>query len=167
MSSQKALLGLAAISIIAILLSGTVLALSFSTTRTAVQPSDRVFYLAAVEPKGTTNVSKEPFPTQALPSGGGYALKEPDKDGNWVVETYIWEPSVLVAYQGDRITLHMLGVNGVSHPAQIEGYGVQFEVKRGQLTTVEFVAEKVGSFQITCSVHQPSMTATLLVLPRA
>lgn len=167
MSSQRTLYGLAAVSIVAILLSGVSLALSTTRTGTTIQPTDRTFYVAAVEPKGTTSVDKEPFPTQSLPAGGGYALDEPDKDGKWVVETYMWEPSVLVVHQGDRVTLKILGVNGAAHPSEIQGYGIQFEVKRGQLTTVEFTADKVGTFQIICQAHQPSMTASLLVLPRA
>ena len=164
MTNQKGLYGVLAVSIIALLLSG--IALVLPTSRASVQPTDRTIYVTAVEPKGTASISKEPFPTQALPAGGGYALKEPDKDGNWVVETYIWEPSVIVVNQGDRLTLNILGVNGASHPASIEGYGQQFDVKRGQLTTITFTADKAGTFSITCEAHQPSMTGYLLVLPR-
>jgi len=126
---------------------------------------ERTIYLAAIEPKGTTNVSKEPFPAQALPEGGGYGLDEPDADGNWVVETYRWLPGEITVAQGDRVTLEILGVNGDSHPSAIEGYDLTFEVKRGQLTTVAFVADKPGIFKIFCSVHQPSMTGQLVVLP--
>jgi len=126
---------------------------------------ERTIYVAAIEPKGTTNVEKEPFPAQALPEGGGYGLKEPDADGNWTVETYRWLPNEITVVQGDRVTFEILGVNGESHPSTIEGYDVSFDVKRGQLTTVTFVADKAGIFRFLCSVHQPSMTGQLVVLP--
>lgn len=160
----KAIYALGALSVVALVISGA--ALMLAPSRTSTQPMERTIYLAAIEPKGTASVSKEPFPTQKLPAGGGYALKEPDKDGNWVVETYIWEPANLVVLQGDHITLKILGVNGAVHVAEIEGYNRQFEVKRGELTTVSFTADKVGTFRVTCKTHQPSMEGSILVLPR-
>jgi nitrous oxide reductase len=63
------------------------------------------------------------------------------------------------------VVLEILGVNGAIHPAVIEGYDIEFAVKRGQLTTVEFIADKPGVFQIFCSANQPAMTGTLMVLP--
>ena len=53
----------------------------------SVVQAERTIYMAAVEPKGSTTVDKEPFPAVALPEGGGYALDEPNADGLWVVET--------------------------------------------------------------------------------
>lgn len=128
-------------------------------------PGERTVYLAAIEPKGTTTVDKEPFPAQALPSGGGYILKAPDDQGSWTVETYRWLPGEITVVQGDKVTLEVLGVNGSSHPSTIEGYDVTFDVKRGQITTVTFTADKAGVFRILCSAHGPSMTGTLVVLP--
>jgi plastocyanin len=59
-------------------------------------------------------------------------------------------------------------VNGKEHPGRIEGYEkTTFNVKRGQLTTVSFKADKAGVFRILCDLHQPSMTGQLVVLPRA
>lgn len=71
-----------------------------------------------------------------------------------------------MVFQGDEITLEILGINGQSHPASIEGYNLDFTVKRGQLTTVNFVADKVGTFKIECRTHLPSMVGYLVVLPR-
>ena len=41
-----------------------------------------------------------------------------------------------------------------------------FVLKRGTVTRVSFVADKVGVFPIECSTHRPSMTAEIIVLPR-
>ena len=167
LSSNKGLSTVAiAIGIIAIVLSGFSLATLYMPAPVA-EPTSRTIYMNAIEPKGSTNISSEPFPTETLPPGGGYKLIPPDEDGKWVVETYIWEPSVIVVYEGDDITLKILGINGAQHTASIENYVNSFTVKRGHLTTLNFVADKAGTFKIECSTHQPAMTGYLLVLPRA
>lgn len=131
----------------------------------AFESTDRTVYVAAIESKGTTNVAEEAFPATALPVGGGYALEEPNAAGDWTVETYRWLPSTITVAEGDRVTLEILGVNGSSHPSRIEGYNLDFEVKRGQIATVKFTADEPGIFRFLCQVHQPSMTGTIVVLP--
>lgn len=56
--------------------------------------------------------------------------------------------------------------NGESHPGVIEGYGVSFVVKRGQVSTVTFKADTAGVFRILCDKHHPSMHGELIVLSR-
>lgn len=129
-------------------------------------PQTHTFYMEAVEPKGSTSVEKEPFPEEALPEGGGYALDEPDEDGNWVVETYTWAPDQLVVHEGDTVNLEIIGINGARHESFIEEYVDEFVVERGKLTSVSFVADKAGVFKIVCTVHPPAMTGELLVLPK-
>lgn len=133
----------------------------------AVKPAKRTLYIAAIEPKGSTTVDKEPFPSTALPKGGGYLLKAPDQDGKWEASTYRWLPGTLVVNQGDEVTLEIMGINGKEHPSVIEGYDVKFNVLRGQLTRVTFKADKAGVFNISCGGHAPAMTGQLIVLPRA
>ncbi len=131
-----------------------------------LDPTTRTFYLEAVEPKGSATVDKEAFPDAALPAGGGYALKEPDDSGKWEVETYAWSAEQIVVSQGDTVKLEILGVNGGRHEGSIQGYVDGFEVLRGKLTSLSFLADKPGVFRLVCSTHQPSMTAELVVLPR-
>ncbi|MFQ5801562.1 MAG: hypothetical protein ACE5JQ_01535 [Candidatus Methylomirabilales bacterium] len=152
-----------------VFVAGIITALAaFQTQRPAAagQPAKRTIYMAAIEAKGSTTVHKEPFPSAALPPGPGYILESPDKGGKWVVETYRWLPSTVVVNQGDEVTLEILGVNGEQHPSVIEGYGIGFMVRRGQVTRVHFKADKAGIFNIACNVHRPTMTAQLVVLPR-
>lgn len=131
----------------------------------APPPTKRVIYMTALEYKGSTAVANEPFPGGPAPAGGGYILKEP-VDGRWETSTYRWEPGLIVVYQGDEVELNIWGVNGKEHPSYIEGYVTEFKVKRGQLTTLRFTADKPGLFRIVCSAHLPSMQSWLLVLPR-
>ena len=132
-----------------------------------VEPGKRHITIAAVEPKGGTTVDKEPFPETALPAGGGYILKKPNAQGRWEVSTYRFMPSQILVNHGDDVTLEYVGINGDVHPGVIEGYNIRFVVKRGQVTTVNFKADKAGVFRILCDVHHPTMHGELIVLPKS
>lgn len=125
----------------------------------------RTITMVAIEPKGGTTVDKEPFPSAPLPEGKGYGLTSPDANGRWEVSTYRWQPNQIIVSQGDEVTLEILGINGAEHPTMIEGYDVSFTVKRGELTTVTFTADKAGVFPFRCGTHQPAMVGELIVLP--
>ncbi len=130
-----------------------------------LQPTKQIIYMSTVEYKGTADASKEMFPSKPLPTGKGYELEK--KDGSWVVETYRFEPGVITVFQGDEVTLNILGVNGNEHNVIIQKYLENVAVlKRGELLTINFKADTVGSFPLICTIHQPSMHAYLVVLPR-
>lgn len=130
------------------------------------QAAKRHIIIAAVEPKGGVTTDKEPFPAEPLPPGGGYVLKKPDASGRWEVSAYVWMPSQIIVHQGDEVTLEFVGINGAHHPTTIAGYGKSFELRRGHLARVTFVADKAGVFAIECATHRPSMIGELVVLPR-
>ncbi|OLO28549.1 hypothetical protein BTR23_17580 [Alkalihalophilus pseudofirmus] len=135
-----------------------------SSSKMHGEKDKRIIYMTAIEPKGGTN--SIPFPEKELPQGGGYILNEPDEDGRWEVATYRWEPGAVVAYEGEEIELHILGVNGNEHHSTITGYDIDFVVNRGEVTVVEFTADKAGIFEIICHDHLPSMETQLLVLQK-
>lgn len=145
------------------------LAMAADTHQTHGEPlaGKRTITMAAVELKGGTTVDKEPFPQAALPEGGGYLLKKPDASGRWEVSTYRWDPAQVIVNQGDEVTLEIIGINGDVHPGVIEGYGVSFSVKRGEVTRVSFTADRAGVFRILCDKHHPSMHGEIIVLPAA
>ncbi len=149
----------------ALLLGVAALAISLRPQPSAAQAT-RTVYMAAVEPKGGTSVSDEPFPDAGLPGGGGYILKAPDARGRWEVSTYQWQPGFVVVNQGERVTLEIIGINGKEHLSSLPPYVDRFTVKRGQLTRVTFTANRAGIFPIVCVSHQPSMTGYLVVLPK-
>ncbi|CCB64104.1 MULTISPECIES: cupredoxin domain-containing protein [unclassified Hyphomicrobium] len=129
----------------------------------AATGTKRAFTIAAIEPKGGTLVSKEPFPTTPLPEGGGYELKQPNSDGRWEVSAYLWSTPQIHVKAGDEVTLSFVGLNGASHPTTIEGYDKSFTLKRGEVQNVSFVADKPGVYRIICSKHQPTMVSELIV----
>lgn len=152
-----------ALAAIALLISGGIFLTSSKAS--SFTPTERTIYMIAFEPKGSTTIDKEPFPTEPLPGGGGYALKDPDETGKWTVETYRWNPSIVVVNQGDQVTLEILGVNGKEHNSFIEEYVDNFVITRGKITKVSFTADKAGTFKIVCRNHQPAMTGYLVVNP--
>jgi len=133
----------------------------------AAQAEKRFFTVLAIEPRGGATVDKEPFPTDALPPGGGYVIARPDeKTGRWEVSSYVWLPSQIIVNEGDEVTLEFVGINGAAHPTSIEAFGKTFTVTRGRASRVTFVADKIGIFGITCRTHKPSMSGELIVMPK-
>jgi hypothetical protein len=126
----------------------------------------RHFIVTAVEPKGGSNVEKEPFPSTPLPEGGGYVLKKPNDEGRWEVAVYVFDPRQIFVDEGDEVTLEFVGINGARHPITIEAYGQSFELKRGHVNTVTFAADKPGRHSIICSTHLPTMVSELIVTPK-
>lgn len=132
----------------------------------ASEPQKRSFTVLAIEPKGGTTTDKEPFPSAALPAGGGYVMTPPDDKTRWELSAYVWLPAQIIVNQGDEVTLTFVGINGASHPTIIEALGHSFTVKRGEAHRITFTADKAGIFGITCSTHKPSMSGELIVMPR-
>lgn len=140
-----------------------------STGDARAKAKTRTIYLSAVEWKGSTNVSKEAFPTETLPSGGGYEIFPPghpevaSEEGKWAIETYRFDSALVAACKGERVVLKIFGVNAKDHQITIPDFNRDFLVRRGYLTTTTFVAAKTGLFPIICITHKPSHRADLLV----
>jgi nitrosocyanin len=81
--------------------------------------------------------------------------------------TKIWLPSTIVAHKGDRVALKLVN-NVPSDPSQhgfaIPDYKIAEIVDRGQPKTVEFTADRVGTFPIICQLHLAHVGGQLLVL---
>lgn len=132
----------------------------------AQTPEKRFFTIAAVEPRGGANVGQEAFPAQTLPPGGGYVTKQPDHTGRWEVSTYVWMPSQIVVNEGGEVTLEFVGINGASHPTEIQGLEKAFTLQRGHVTRIQFKASRPGVYRVVCHTHAPSMRGEIVVLPK-
>ncbi len=128
--------------------------------------TNRTFYINTISLDGSGNVTDEPFPNSTLPEGGGYVLSPPDEEGDWSVRTYAFDPSQIVVYEGDQVTLNFLGVNADVHNITVNGYAEPFELHRGELKTVTFTADRAGTIDFICQIHQPTMHGQIIVLPR-
>ena len=104
---------------------------------------------------------------------GGPATAGPPVSMNFTVVnleyegTKIWLPGTLVVPKGAHVTIKLIN-NVPSEPSEhgfaIPGYNIAEVVKRGEPKTVEFTADKAGSFPITCHLHPAHVGGQLVVL---
>ena len=129
----------------------------------------RTFTVLAMEPKGTVSSDQGPFPGQAptMVAKANAGEWRPAEGNTAAGGTYVWYPSRIVVEQGDEVTIDFAGINGDEHPTTIAAFGQTFTVRRGEMTRVTFVADKVGIFGYVCSAHQSGMSGELIVLPKS
>ena len=79
---------------------------------------------------------------------------------------FYYEPSALAVKKGDKVRIVFKNADGF-HDFRIDELGVATKkINDGQTDTVEFTADKVGSFEYYCSVgkhRQMGMKGTLTV----
>ena len=93
------------------------------------------------------------------------------------VELHRWSPNTIVVNKGDTVVLKVTNPRGNYHSFSIPEFGVSTSMldPRGGTETVEFVADKTGTFTFSCEVpYHPDnqwcdpdhamMTGTLIVL---
>ncbi len=141
----------------------------------SIDPVDRLIEVTGLEIKGTTNTEDLAVPEvdpSTLSAGYGYKAPGFDEDNptNWRVETYIWGPGNMTAFQGDKIDLHTFILNGNSHMVRVEGPDgstvvEDIEMKRGRTYNLKFDATQAGVYKLICLTHAPTMTADIVVLP--
>lgn len=144
----------------------------FGQTSTASAAPQKTFYIATVHLDGITSIyaggdhPAEPYPTSTLPSGGGFVIKKIDDKGGWKVRQYMFAPSQIVVNQGDQVTLNFVDVQGPEHMITVDGIAPQFDIHRGEMKTITFTADKAGTIDYWCSMHEPNMRGEIVVLPR-
>jgi plastocyanin len=140
-------------------------------------PSTHQIFMTAMEIKGSTATDKlAPPAVNPVDLSKGYGFKGPgeaDKTApqRWEVASYTFAPSFITVQQGDTVTLTAFVVNGDHHDVAVLAPDGQVAVptaiwQRGREYQVSLVAEKVGTYQLKCFAHAPTMTANILVLPR-
>jgi hypothetical protein len=107
-----------------------------------------------------------PPANSTIPTGGGFRIVLPNKVGSWDFRSFTFAPDQIVVNQGDKVTLHFIGVLGVHHLITVAGVGT-FPLHRGEIHTVSFIANNPGSIRFWCSLHLPNMVGEILVLPKS
>jgi hypothetical protein len=127
-------------------------------------------HAAVANPLSATNTPLHPgeIPpaNSTIPTGGGFRIVLPNKVGAWDFRSFTFAPDQIVVNQGDKVTLHFIGVLGVHHIITVDGVGT-FALHRGQIHTVSFIATNPGTINFFCSVHLPNMVGQILVLPKS
>ena len=168
--------------------NGTTMAAAGAITNSVVsvnpnQSTSKEFWINTVHLDGMTNLNAAKFcdtcsqntplhPAEkspvnsTIPTGGGFRITEPNKAGAWDFRSFTFSPDQIVVNQGDKVTLHFVGVQGVHHAITVDGVG-SFTLMRGQIHTVSFRANNPGTISYYCHVHLPNMVGQILVLPKS
>ena len=102
------------------------------------------------------------------------ARSGPKRDQSAVIDVtasrYRFEPAIISATQGDRVRLRIRSAD-VTHSLAIKAFRVKTVAPRGgEPVIVEFVADRAGTFEITCSEYCGSghsgMKGTLVVVAK-
>src|SRR5580700_11984772 len=67
-------------------------------------------------------------------------------------KNYEFDPAVITVKKGDKVRL-VITATDRKHGIKIEGYDIDQVLNTGDPTTVEFTADKVGTFEFKCSVY--------------
>ena len=67
-------------------------------------------------------------------------------------KNYVFEPGVITVKKGEKVRL-IITATDRDHGIKIEGYDIDQELKKGDPTTIEFTADKAGTFEFKCSVY--------------
>ena len=156
------------------------------TSPISVSPSksiEKEFWINTMHLDGSTNLkagikcdncpqntpshpAEQPPLNSTIPTGGGFKVTEPNKVGAWDFRAFAFSQSQIIVNQGDKVTLHFVGVQGAHHFIKIDGIG-NFPLGRGQIQTVSFVASNLGTISYICTLHLPNMVGQILVLPKS
>ena len=63
---------------------------------------------------------------------------------------YEFAPSTITVKKGEQVKLTITAVDH-DHGFKLEAYGIDKLLKKGQATTIEFTADKAGTFPFQCS----------------
>ena len=70
-----------------------------------------------------------------------------------IASRFKFEPSIISVAQGDRIRLRLRSVDR-DHRFAIKSFGVKALIpKTGEAVTVDFVADRAGTFEFTCAEY--------------
>lgn len=67
-------------------------------------------------------------------------------------KNYEFDPAVITVKKGDKVRL-LITATDRDHGIKIEAFDIDQVLKKGDPTTIEFTANKVGTFEFKCSVY--------------
>jgi cytochrome c oxidase subunit 2 len=117
-------------------------------------------------PQGAGN-TPEKFTPPTTPPPGMASADAPVREITIQASNWKLDPSEVRVKEGDRVKITLQGISG-AHAIAIPELGVKSAtVHAGETTTVEFVADKKGTFSFKCSVFcgegHSDMTGNLMV----
>jgi len=67
-------------------------------------------------------------------------------------KNFDFDPSVITVKKGEKVRLLITSTDR-EHGIKIEGYDINQVLKKGETETIEFTADKAGTFVFKCSVY--------------
>lgn len=108
-----------------------------------------IYYYANQQPQKKVTVQTPPSITDSSSSDGGQ-IKVVEMEAG----SFYYKPNAIEVSKGQKVKIVMKAVS-MMHDFNIDELGVKMPiVKNGETGTVEFTADKVGSFEYYCSVGQ-------------
>mgnify|MGYP001611207042 CR=1 FL=1 len=74
------------------------------------------------------------------------------KEFDITAKKWDFTPSTITVNQGDKVILHITSTD-VKHGFGLTDFGVKGDLNPGETTTIEFTADKKGTFTFFCSVQ--------------
>ena len=74
------------------------------------------------------------------------------KEFNITAKQFGFEPDIITVNKGNAVKLKITSID-VTHGFSINEYNIRETLEPGKTITVEFVADKSGTFQFFCSVY--------------
>ena len=74
------------------------------------------------------------------------------KEFDMIAKQWEYDPSQITVQAGDTVKLKIKSID-VLHGFTIPALGISANLEPDSITTIEFVAERVGEFQFYCSVY--------------
>ena len=94
------------------------------------------------------------------------APQETVKEIKMTARKYRFDPNLITATQGQKVRLIITALDR-DHGFELKEYGINQRLKKGDPTTIEFTADKPGTFTFRCSVFcglgHPRMKGKLIV----
>lgn len=88
------------------------------------------------------------------------------KEFNMIAKQFEFNPSTVEVNEGDTVILHIKSID-LTHGIAIPAFGVNQELNPGEEVTVQFVADKKGTYTFFCNIYcgagHREMTGTLVV----
>jgi plastocyanin len=143
---------IAAIVAVVIVLLGAVFVIKgmMSSSGTASQTEDNT---ATMQPETTSSPGEGAMASSsATEDSSSSATQAGEKDFTVSGSSYKFEPATLTAFKGDKVKITFKNSGG-NHDFVIDEYNVRTKIiPSGQEATVEFTADKTGTFDYYCSV---------------
>lgn len=88
--------------------------------------------------------------------GAGQAAGQAPSSGfhefTMTAKNYEFDPGVITVKKGEKVRLFITATDR-DHGIKIDGYDINQVLKKGATETIEFTADKAGTFEFKCSVY--------------